>query len=115
MTTTFTPKRMSSGYPLTELHSHLYQFGSVQFVKPFGFWHAQAPDGSMSPPLFTIDNAVTWAQDNGWLIPVDTCPWCSGHGYTRVAGHYFDLMVCRECEGEGINPQQPAQYVGVAS
>lgn len=111
MPTTTIPKRVINGLPLTEHHSHQYEYGSVLFVKTFGFWHAQAPDGSMTPPLFTIHDAVTWARSNGWVLDVDTCTWCSGHGYLRSASSYFDLSVCINCDGTGINPDQPVAEV----
>lgn len=115
MPTTFTPKRVVNGLPLTEHHRHEYEFGGVLFVKPMNFWHAQAPDGTMTGPYFTLDNAVTVARANGWIAPVDTCRWCSGHGFHNTPGSYFDLQVCQECQGEGIDPQQPATYVGVTA
>lgn len=98
--------RVVDGVPLTEHHSHQYAYGQILFVKPMGFWHAQAPDGSMTGPSFNLTGAVQLAKDNGWIIPVDTCRWCSGHGYLRVP-YTFDLTRCEECQGEGIDPQQP--------
>jgi DnaJ-class molecular chaperone len=111
MPTTVLPKRVVNGLPLTEVDSHHYRHGLIDFTKPVKFWHATAPDGTTTPALFTLADAVTWARSNGWITDVDTCPWCGGHGIVRLADDYFHLSTCPACDGDGINSQQPAEYV----
>ena len=113
-TTTFTPKRVVNGVPLTERDSRTYEYGQVRFTHT-RFWYGEAPDGQRTEALFTLTDAVQWARANGWIIAPDTCRWCSGHGFLRVPQDYFHLVVCDRCEGEGIDPEQPAGDAGVTA